>query len=521
MPFPDRASLVPLSRDRSFLIKTSLIIVMASTVIAFLVSLIPEERVNPGMQGPAEREATPDLVRVIRTPNSIYKYDNEVSCFDIPIGNKPHPIEERAKEAIEEISDEDRRALVHLLWKGLYEGETKESIIAISALPRGTPDRAAFLGDLHVIDSEWSAGLDFYLEEAELHAEADYARRSALAIARLQENKSLVSELLEDDSFRAALHPPKLNDYLAYGGHYGTLALRVFESEAETLTSIYVIPALFTAVIWWLILHAFWQPTRRRIWLSLLAFLLGILSAFLTLFTVYLQESAGGFIWNTEAPALSQFVYFLAGVALREETLKLLCFVPLIFLLRRENRPIEVLITAGMVGLGFAFQENIGYYQSSPDESYTTWIRMLTANPLHYSLTGVAGFYLYEMVRRKGHGMEEFLFAFIAVVFAHGIYHSVISIAELSEWAVLTIIFIAIIAYQYFDRLRPTMDTQSIYRRISPMGVFILGSVILTCFVLVYSAVGSPFRVALGNFAYSVSAMVVLAFAFLSRFRDL
>ncbi|MEM7603691.1 MAG: PrsW family glutamic-type intramembrane protease, partial [Verrucomicrobiota bacterium] len=178
------------------------------------------------------------------------------------------------------------------------------------------------------------------------------------------------------------------------------------------------------------------------------------------------------------------------------------------------------LILAALVGLGFAFKENILYFQDGLS-SFTAWIRFLTANVLHFSLTGIAGYHLVRMIHRKFHGLENFLFAFIAIVVAHGVYNSVIAIPSLASYSPLTTIFVAAMAYQFFDPLKSQMDTFGIAKRISPLGVFVIGSALLACGLMIAAAAMTPFRFALGVFAASVAGLIPLSFAYISRFRDL
>jgi hypothetical protein len=82
-------------------------------------------------------------------------------------------------------------------------------------------------------------------------------------------------------------------------------------------------------------------------------------------------------------------------------------------------------------------------------------------------------------------------------------------------------IVIAAIAYQYFDPLRQHLDVAGLHRRVSPLGLFVIGSALLCCAILISSAAGMPFRFAAGALASTLAAMIPLAFAFISRFRDL
>jgi hypothetical protein len=125
------------------------------------------------------------------------------------------------------------------------------------------------------------------------------------------------------------------------------------------------------------------------------------------------------------------------------------------------------------------------------------------------------------MISRGGHGWEEFLVTFLAVVFAHGFYNSLIAIPSFAEYAVLSPIVIAAIAYQYFDPLRQHLDVVGLHRRLSPLGLFVIGSALLCCAILISSSAGMPFRFAAGALASTLAAMIPLAFAFISRFRDL
>jgi len=165
-------------------------------------------------------------------------------------------------------------------------------------------------------------------------------------------------------------------------------------------------------------------------------------------------------------------------------------------------------------------KENILYFDDGL-ATFTAWMRFLTANVLHFSLTGIAGFYLVKMIHRKFHGLESFLFSFIAVVVAHGLYNSVIAVPGLMSYSPLSTIFVAAMAYQFFDPLRGQMESQGINNRISPLGVFVLGSALLACFLMVASAWSTPFRFALGVFVSGVAGLIPLAFAYISRFRDL
>lgn len=519
MRLPTRQNLVRYSRDRGVLLRSSLVLVAVATALAFLASLIaPAEhsRLHERAVSGFAPEGKSALISLIRFGLPLEAGSRAGNCARLLDEGEQNPFAPAIEAALAKEPDE----LIEIWWRGLQEGNATEAIARLESADAELRHRNEFLADLKYRSSDAGGALRHYLAEAERFEAASYARRSALFLARLGEDKTLVRELLDDASVRRAFAPSDLFSYQAYAGDYVGLARSVLLSEARSFGTIYLIPALFTAAIWFFILLAFREHPARHVARALVAFALGVVSAVLTLYLVVLQQERGGPEFHPDDSALAQFVFFLSGVALREESLKLLCFFPLALALRRRGSPVEALVLAGMVGLGFAFQENLLYFEAGSG-TFTAWLRLLTANALHFSLTGVAGWYLWKMLRRSMRGWEEFLLAFLAVVFAHALYNALLAMPALSAYAPLSPIWIAVIAYQYFDPLRQHMETAGQHQRLSPLGIFILGSVILTCTIFVGSAMVEPFRFALGAFVSSVAAMIPLAFAFIGRFRDL
>lgn len=518
MPLPDPQKIARLSRDRSFLVRAALTIVAASVVVAFVVSLlfspkISEPDIYRDLINQSESPGTIDeLVTLVRFGRIIPPDPDFRDCRDlIRASESAWSVEE-----IEQMTDAFPSPIVESWWKNIRGGDPD---IAIGEILSAGPDeqyRDEFLGDLYYLKGDWKKAIEHYSTAANRSPDSIYARRSAVILA-MRENT--LPELKIGD-FETVFLPAELLDIYSSSRNYPALIIATLRTELEMLGSRYLAPALFTAAIWWAVFMVFWTPTRERMIAAALAFFAGVVSAVLTLFVVIIQEKVQGFVFNPQDAPIAQFLNLVAGVGLREETLKLLCYLPFAIWAARRKSGIEGIVLAAIVGLGFAFQENLQYFQNGAG-TFVAWGRLLTANALHFSLTGVAGYFLFRMFLRKMRGWEEFLACFIAVIFVHGIYNAMFLMPLLAGYAPLHFIVIALIAYQFFDRLRGEMDTTGIARRVSPLGIFVLGSVVLTCVVLISSATLLPFRFALGAFASSVGGSVVLAFAFISRFRDL
>lgn len=518
-----------LSRDRQFLLRASILTALASIAVAFLVSLVSPtgrdaetekdalRRIVTGDRPEAVAESFEEWVYFLRTGYPVRDPDPLRDCRQID-----SPPENDAREPIEpeEIADPTAE-LLHFLDLGLRLGDPDAAVAGLLATPADESYRNEFLGDIEFVRRNYEEASSFYLAAASQAGNTrDYNRRSAVIATWRSGDRPALRELLADPALRDGFEPTEQLNLFTDARDFQGLALAVVRYEISALTRPALIPAFFTGAVWFLILMPFWQVTAQRIGLSLLAVAAGVVSAGLTIFVYLLQERMQGFVHNPNDPSLTQVIYFVAGVALREETLKLLCFLPFAIVAARRGRYLDGLMFAAFVGLGFAFRENILYLEGGL-ASFTAWIRFLTANVLHFSLTGIAGYYLVRMIHNKFHGLEHFLFAFVAVVVAHGLYNSVLSIPALLSYSPLSTILVAAMAYRFFDPLRSGMETVGLARRVSPLGVFVLGSTLLTCGLMVASAWSMPFRFSLGVFASSVAGMIPLAFAYISRFRDL
>src|SRR5207244_9548964 len=91
-----------------------------------------------------------------------------------------------------------------------------------------------------------------------------------------------------------------------------------------------------------------------------LSFVLGILSIYPTLLAVVTEESI--FKFKMVNQPLPDAIYFVFGVGLREELCKLLLFLPLLPALLKRGSRIEAMTCGALVGLGFAAEENVGYF---------------------------------------------------------------------------------------------------------------------------------------------------------------
>jgi RsiW-degrading membrane proteinase PrsW (M82 family) len=245
-----------------------------------------------------------------------------------------------------------------------------------------------------------------------------------------------------------------------------------------------------------------------------LAVVAGVFSATATLIVVILQENFGGM--SEGGNWIEHTLYYIVGVGVREELIKLVFFLPFlpVFLVRKF--PAEALITAACVGLGFALQENIGYYERN--DASNAIGRFISANFLHLSLTGMLGFSLYNMARQWKHHWEQFVGTFIFVVLLHGAYDAFIAVPELSEFSILSIILFVVMAYRFFDLVESTREHGRLI--ISPLAVFLVGFTVLVGVTINYMALESTLRNTVLAVGSAFLSAAPIAFVYINRFRN-
>lgn len=520
MPANFRDTVARLSRQRTYVIRAALAILTLAVLTSWVVSVATTYG-NPVEPGPNPKlpRTVEELVELVRFYPDVFETDLMGDCRDLAIEPLPPGRFESWSKGLGTSVPEETIALLGSWFRAL-RGSGEEDLERISEIIPGPRYQQEFLGDILFSRGDRAGALSAYQRELDRYPEAAYSRRSMVALVRLNGDRAELRTVLKAPANRASMVPGDLLPALADTGFYRELLAASLQRQAGLLTSPAAIPALFGALVWIGILFAFWNVTRQRLAMAAGAFLAGLGSAALASFVQLLQERVGGMTFFESAPPMSQFLHFVAGSGLREETLKLIVAFPFVWWAARHRSNAEALIVAGMVGLGFVTQESLTDFT----ENFTTaapWTNLLTENGLHVSLTGLTGWAIARCCAKRGRGWEDALIYFLAVVLVNAFFGGLHAMPLLHDFSSLSSIFIAVVAYRYFDQLRDHREISQASRRVSPLGIFVLGTTALAGFVLVGSATVVPYQYALGIFLASIGSLIPLAFAYISRFRDL
>mgnify|MGYP001814235654 CR=1 FL=1 len=262
------------------------------------------------------------------------------------------------------------------------------------------------------------------------------------------EKFAALEALAADSDYEEFITPDVLRDIALDRMDWPMILRTQFAASYEGADLARVLLAVLSGLVWAVILIRFNGSARGVGWFLLPALALGMLSAHATLLVVYWLEYQVGFGFGDTL--VQQLIYCL-GIGLREEGLKLLFFVPLIpFLARRAD--LEILTVAGLVGLGFALEENINYFEASAGLSAVA--RFATANFLHIALTAMCGLSLTRAVVHRGEDIQHAAVAFTLAVATHGFYNAFLMVWALADYSWLTYTVFVLMGYQYFGWLR-------------------------------------------------------------------
>ncbi|TLD70484.1 PrsW family intramembrane metalloprotease [Phragmitibacter flavus] len=335
--------------------------------------------------------------------------------------------------------------------------------------------------DLERLDQRPRQALLAYLREAP-QPEAIYARRTALRLALELQDTSALELLVREPSF-ASETPYLMLRQVALDLKDHSLLL---QSHARIVLNHWTQPvpvaiALLATTIWGFILFCSGNRRKRTLWLCAAAILCGIASAWLVRWSIDTLQY--GLENEQQSTPVHQIFHWIMYVGIPEETAKLLLLLPFVPLMLTRLTTSGAALLGGFVGLGFALEENLQYFINHSEAVAIG--RLLTANVIHFSLTGLIAWQLHRLLRSRFHLATDFLVAFALIAIAHGLYNYFI-VADGGDGGsqLFAFIILALAARQYLKTL-PTDEPTGRRFVISRTCVFVFGATLLTGLVMI------------------------------------
>jgi protease PrsW len=338
------------------------------------------------------------------------------------------------------------------------------------------------LGDAFVQSGRNEEALQAYMNDIET-LEAKHSRRLALHLAAMQRNADALAIACANSRVLAEADPGALWEAAKVTGDRRLLFRSLWKIEWSRWMHAGTVPlALFAGAIWYIILVHSGSREPMRWWRYLPPIFAGIASVWLLSWWQgtlnYASDPA-----SAETPT-HEILQWIMHVGLPEEGAKLCLFAFFLPVLLHHSSGVKAALTAGCVGLGFAMEENLDYFKNHGTQ--VAIVRLVMANFVHVSLTGILGWHLYELFRTRFHHATEFLTAFCLVVIAHAVYDFGTGDSA-SEWGmdIAGIIVLAACARFYLPLLHDTHGSHAAGHHISRTSVFILGTALLSGILMI------------------------------------
>ena len=378
---------------------------------------------------------------------------------------------------------------------------------------------AEFYADVLFSMEKTKESLHFYEKENKNYSQSDHAKNGIMRTLLTLERTSELEELFSKKEYRNAMSNQTFEDVASSLGKWIPLTKRNISFLLENLNFVWLSVTAFTALIWFCIIISLGRADKHsliRIPLYGFGFIAGFASTFVVLGLVYWQEN--GLLFKLNGETINDSLYVVCGIGLREELIKLLFYTPFLFILLKRRCPMEALATAACTGLGFACSENLLYF--GPGSEANVFPRFLTANFLHASLTGIAGLSLFYFCLWPKTRWEGFVGTFNLVVIAHGAYDALVGLVpQLAKpLGIFSIIIFALISNYYLNLAKEVREGPTAV--ISPLGIFVIGSSTLIGIAWILACYLNPIREVITTMGHSTLSLGAMAFIFINQFRN-
>ncbi|MEM9445985.1 MAG: PrsW family glutamic-type intramembrane protease [Verrucomicrobiota bacterium] len=420
------------TREDSFLYKTCFGILLGSGLLGFILShfstpqigLPPEATVNqPGDLLVIASQLPSDLLpQYLETVEQEAFTSEQKTLFRLYTESRLNPQDNRPVEKIKTLTENYPPVLNSFLTLGLVYENRVEYLLAAQAF-----------------EKENKLSPYPYLREKALHA---------YLVAKSYQD---LDRLKADEDYKALFDLNFAYDYAVKKQDWLSVIKLQIPWDYQDYDLDHMVISCIGGAIWLLLCFQWSQvasENKTQTSLLLVGVCLGFLAAQISLLTHTWQTEVLGLNGSGDLP--SSLVYSFAGIGLREELIKLLCFLPLLAFLLREQRQLTTLFVAAGVGLGFAIEENFRYF--SDLGTGTSAQRSLMSNFFHMTTTGLVGLSLYRAQKRI-HSLDHFFYVLTSVILVHGLYDSLLSVPEFAEFSMISATVFIFLSFYFFSEI--------------------------------------------------------------------
>ena len=305
------------------------------------------------------------------------------------------------------------------------------------------------IGRVYLEISDFTKAEEHFNKAIELNGNLEGAYSNLVELYYTQNRYNDLYKLLMDKNARKHF-PSQLKRYL-YLSHANIFGYfrAVFAHTYQNINLVGFAGALLVMLFWLFYLRRIdiYEPEKWRY--ILLIFMLGILFSDVTFLLSDIVTMFTGF--NLNGGILNDLLYCIIGIGVIEEFVKILPVILILKYTRAINEPVDYLVYGSVSALGFAFAENLLYFNSYGPQIIVG--RALTAVVFHMFLTSLAAYGL--MLNRYKPGKKfitNFGKFFMLAALVHGLYDFWLINQQVSRFGIVSIIML-IFCFSFFNTL--------------------------------------------------------------------
>ena len=266
---------------------------------------------------------------------------------------------------------------------------------------------------------DYSKALSFY-KEGILAEEEVGSQLSIKAYVNLafDVEDSCIEEILNDKELVSYVEPSRLESYYFDHWQFHSLLKLYLMNSFVTSDVSSVLLALLVTLIWVIYLVSIRRFKKDHYLRWAFVFLSSAIFAELVLFYYHFLDNGLGL--NLYQDKWSGLVYCFIGIGLGEELVKQLpLIILLLFFKNWVKEPLDLIVFAIISGLGFAFSENIVYFDGTEN---VVKVRAMTSTLLHMVLTSLPIYGYIKAGFHNGNKRSAYVKYFLMSVSFHALY---------------------------------------------------------------------------------------------------
>ncbi len=193
----------------------------------------------------------------------------------------------------------------------------------------------------------------------------------------------------------------------------------IFSRFFEGINTFGFIGALMILIVWFVYLMLIHKYLKKRLGLAIIVLILGMVFAFGTSLLTDFNSYVLGF--NLKDEFFNDFLYCVVGIGAIEELVKIIPLLLVMAFSKKLKEPIDFVVFASISALGFAFIENLIYFDEGGLKTIQGRSLSATVTHLFNSSLIAYGVALGKFTKKKNWIKQFFLFYLMASLF-HGFY---------------------------------------------------------------------------------------------------